>query len=123
MSSMPSVGHVLGHYRILEQVGAGGMGLVFRAYDERLERDVAIKVLPPSWIDEETRRKRLRKEALTLSRLNHPNIAHVYDVGSQNGLDFLVMEFVPGITLAELLKEGPVGESRLIFLGRQIAAT
>ena len=99
------------------------MGVVYRGYDQRLERDVALKVLPPSALDAGIRRKRLRKEALTLSRLNHPNIAHVYDVDTQEGVDFLVMEFVRGVTLAELLKDGPIAESRVIGMGRQIAST
>lgn len=97
--------------------------MVYRAYDQRLERDVALKVLPPSPLDPEIRRKRLRKEALTLSRLNHPHIAHVYDVDSQDGTDFLVMEFVHGMTLADMLKDGPIPERQLISYGQQIAAT
>ena len=73
------VGHRLGHYLITEQLGAGGMGVVYRARDERLDRDVALKVLSPGSVSDETARKRLRKEALALSRLNHPNIETVYD--------------------------------------------
>ena len=93
----PIVGQVLGHYRVLEQIGAGGMGLVFRASDQQLERDVAIKVLPPGMLADEAARKRFRREALTLAKLNHPNIGTVYEFGSQEGLDFLVMEYVGGI--------------------------
>jgi len=69
------VGETLSHYRILEQIGAGGMGVVYLAHDERLERDVALKVLPAGTLADETARKRFRREALTLSKLNHPNIA------------------------------------------------
>ena len=68
------VGHTLGHYRIIEQIGAGGMGVVYRAYDEQLERVVAVKVLPVGTLADEAARKRFRKEALALARLNHPNI-------------------------------------------------
>src|SRR5579862_3841398 len=94
------VGQVLGHYRILEQIGAGGMGVVYRAHDERLDRDVALKVLPRNSLADESARRRFRKEALTLSKLNHANIAQVYDFDTQEGIDFLVMEYVVGVTLA-----------------------
>jgi serine/threonine protein kinase len=69
------VGHTVGHYRITDQIGAGGMGVVYRAHDEQLERDVAVKVLPAGTLADEAARKRFRKEALTLAKLNHPNIA------------------------------------------------
>src|SRR6201987_2572085 len=93
------VGHILGHYRIIEQIGAGGMGVVYRAHDERLGRDVAVKVLPRGALSDEATRKRFRNEALALSRLNHPNIAMVFDFDTQDGIDFLVTEDVPGMTL------------------------
>jgi len=117
------VGQILGHYRILEQIGAGGMGVVYRAHDERLDRDVALKVLPPGVLADETARKRLRKEALTLSKLNHANIAIVHDFDAQDGVDFLVMEYVSGITLAEKLAKGPLPEREALALGEQVAKT
>jgi len=89
----------LGRYRIEEQIGAGGMGVVYRARDQRLDRDVALKVLPPGTLADEGSRSRFRKEALALSRLSHPNIAVVHDFDTQDDTDFLVMEFIPGITL------------------------
>ena len=73
------IGRTLGHYRIVDKIGAGGMGEVYRAHDQRLERDVALKVLPAHTLAEESARKRFRKEALTLSKLNHAHIAHVYE--------------------------------------------
>jgi eukaryotic-like serine/threonine-protein kinase len=88
------VGQILGHYRILEQIGAGGMGVVYRAHDERLDRDIAIKVLPRGTLADEADRKRFRKEALALAKLNHPNIATIHDFDTQDGIDFLVMEFL-----------------------------
>ena len=94
------IGQVLGHYRVEEKIGVGGMGEVFRAHDQRLERDVAVKVLPAHTLDDKTVRRRFRKEALSLSSLNHPNIATVHDFDSQDGIDFLVMEYVPGTTLS-----------------------
>lgn len=102
-------------------MGAGGMGVVYRARDERLERDVAIKVLPPGVLTDEAARRRFRKEALALAKLSHPNIAAVYDVGEQDGVDYLVMECVPGQSLAEKLRSGPLPVSEALSLSVQIA--
>jgi eukaryotic-like serine/threonine-protein kinase len=115
------VGLELGHYRIVERIGAGGMGEVYRAQDQHLGRDVAIKVLPPGTLSDETARRRFRNEALTLSRLNHPNIATVHDFDTQAGVDFLVMEYVPGTTLSEKLAAGPLPEKEVARLGAQLA--
>jgi TolB-like protein/Flp pilus assembly protein TadD len=115
------IGQTLGHYRVLEQIGAGGMGLVFRAQDERLNRDVALKVLPPGTLTDENARKRFRQEALALSKLNHPNIETVHDFDTQDGIDFLVMELIPGVTLDEKLKAGPLPELEVRRLGAQLA--
>jgi len=115
-------GRTLSHYRILEKIGAGGMGVVYRARDERLERDVALKVLPPGGLSDEGARRRFRNEALALSRLNHPNIATVYDFDSQEGVDFLVMEYISGPTLTEKLAAGPPSEKEVLALGAQIAS-
>ena len=117
----PIVGQVLGHYRVLEQIGAGGMGLVFRASDQQLERDVAIKVLPSGMLADEAARKRFRREALTLAKLNHPNIGTVYEFGSQEGLDFLVMEYVGGIPVDARLGSGPLSQKEVLRLGFQLA--
>src|SRR6058998_4134752 len=97
----PVVGTRLSHYKIVEILGAGGMGVVYRARDERLEREVAIKVLPEGALAEESARKQFRKEALALSRLNHANIATVYDFDTQDGVDFLALELVEGETLSD----------------------
>ena len=115
------IGKTLGRYSILEQVGAGGMGVVYRAHDERLNRDVALKVLRSGLLADESTRKRFREEALNLSRLNHPNIETVYDFDSQDGVDFLVMEFVAGSSLAEEIAAGPAAEDKVIRIGIQIA--
>jgi eukaryotic-like serine/threonine-protein kinase len=115
------LGRTLGHYRILEQIGAGGMGVVYRAHDERLERDVALKVLPSGTLADDSARKRFRKEALALSRLNHPNIATVHDFDTQEGIDFLVTELVPGLTLDERIAAGPLPEKEVIHIGAQMA--
>ncbi len=115
-------GTKLGPYEILAAIGAGGMGVVYRARDGRLERDVAIKVLPLGLLTDAAARKRFRKEALALARLNHPNIATVHDVGEQEGTDYLVMECVAGQTLAEEVKSGSLAEKEAVALGVQIAA-
>jgi eukaryotic-like serine/threonine-protein kinase len=113
-------GHTFGHYRIIAPIGAGGMGVVYRAHDERLNRDVALKVLPPNTLSDDHTRKRLRKEALILSQLNHPNIASIYDFDTHDGIDFIVMELIDGITLAQKIVEGPVCESESSYLTLQI---
>jgi eukaryotic-like serine/threonine-protein kinase len=115
------VGKLLGHYLILEQIGAGGMGMVFRASDQQLERDVAIKVLPPGMLADESARKRFRREALTLAKLNHPNIGTVYEFGSQEDLDYLVMEYVGGVALDARLGSGALPQKDVVRLGFQLA--
>ena len=117
----PSVGLILGHYRLVEQIGAGGMGLVFRASDQQLERDVAIKVLPPGMLANEAARKRFRHEALALAKVNHPNIGTVFEFGSQEGIDFLVMEYVGGISLNAKLLGGALPRKEVLRLGIQLA--
>ena len=117
----PSVGTTLGPYQIVSLLGAGGMGVVFQARDARLERDVAIKFLPPHAITDESARKRFRQEALALAKLNHHNIAAVYDVGDSSGTDYLVMEYVPGQSLAQRLKSGPLSVVDAVSLGAQAA--
>ena len=114
-------GQTLGHYRILEKIGGGGMGEVYRARDERLGRDVAVKVLPPNLVADESVRKRLRKEARALSKLNHPNIETLFELGSKEGIEFLVVEYVPGVTLGARLAQGPLPEKEIARLGAQLA--
>ncbi len=118
---MVTVGKCLSHYRIVEELGHGGMGVVYRARDEHLPRDVALKVLPAGLFSDETARSRFRREAQTLSQLNHPNIAMVLDFDRENGVDFLAMEFVEGETLADKVAAGPLPEKDVITLGTQIA--
>ena len=115
------IGKTLGHYRVVEKIGAGGMGEVYRARDERLERDVAVKVLPAGTLADGSARKRFRKEALALSKLNHPNIATVFDFDTQDGVDFLVMEHIAGLALSEKLGAGPLAEKEIARLGMQMA--
>src|SRR2546426_1585399 len=120
-ASLQFVGQTLGRYRIIEQIGAGGMGVVYRAHDEQLERDVAIKVLPIGTLADEASRKRFRKEALALAKLNHPNIATVHEFGTQDGTDFLVTEYIPGVTLDDKLANGVLPSKEVVALGIQLA--
>jgi len=115
------IGQTLGHYRIIEKIGAGGMGVVYRARDERLERDVALKVLPAGALADEEMRRRFRREALALSKLNHPNIATIHDFNSEGNVDFLAMEYISGVTLGEKSLSGALPEAEIIRVGRQVA--
>ena len=111
----------LSHYVVLEKIGAGGMGVVYRAHDELLDRDVALKVLPSRTLDDGRTRQRFRREALALAKLNHPNIGSVYEFGSEGETDFLVMELVSGVSLDVKLAAGPVPEREIVRLGAQLA--
>jgi tetratricopeptide (TPR) repeat protein/TolB-like protein len=111
----------LSHYRVLEKIGSGGMGVVYRAHDETLDRDVALKVLPAGMLSDENARRRFRREALSLAKLNHPNIGAVYEFGSADGIDFLVMELVSGVTLDARLAAGPMDDHDVLRYGAQLA--
>lgn len=115
------IDRTLSHYRIVERIGAGGMGVVHRARDERLGRDVALKVLPAGSLDDEAARERFHREALALSRLNHPHIATIYDLDRHEDVDFLVMEYIPGRTVAQRVAEGALPESEAASIACQIA--
>jgi serine/threonine protein kinase len=116
-----SSGTRLGPYEILSPAGAGGMGEVYRAKDTRLDRIVAIKVLPSHLSSNPDLRQRFEREARAISSLNHPNICALYDIGQENGADFLVMEYVEGETLAARLRNGPLSQNDLLRYGIQIA--
>lgn len=114
------IGKTISHYRVIEQIGAGGMGVVYRARDEQLERDVALKMLPPGMLADDASRRRFRKEALALAKLNHPNIAIVHEFGSQDGMDFLVTEYIPGVTLDSKVALGALSPREVLNLGMQL---
>src|ERR1700737_4872402 len=115
-------GKRLGPYEILSAIGAGGMGEVYRAKDTRLDRIVAIKVLPTHLADRAELRERFEREAKAISSLNHPHICTLYDVGHQDGIDYLVMEYVEGETLASRLAKGPVPLDQVLRYAIEIAA-
>src|ERR1017187_6189527 len=110
----------LGPYEIVAPLGAGGMGEVYRARDMRLDRTVAIKILPSHFADDATRRQRFEREAKVVSSLNHPNICTLHDVGHQDGVDYLVMEFLEGETLADRLIKGPLSPAQVLKYGIEI---
>jgi len=118
---MLAAGTTLGPYKILAPLGAGGMGEVYRAHDSRLGRDVAIKVLPAHLAATPEVRARFEREARTVSQLNHPHICTLFDVGHQDGVDYLVMELLEGETLAHRLEKGPLPVAEVLSLGQQIA--
>jgi tRNA A-37 threonylcarbamoyl transferase component Bud32/dienelactone hydrolase len=118
---MFAIGTKLGPYEILDQLGAGGMGVVYRARDTRLQRDVAIKVLPLGMLGDDLVRARFRREALALAKLNHPNVATLYDVGEQDDVSYIVMECVAGESLADKIARGPLPVSEVVSLGIEIA--
>jgi len=111
----------LGHYEIVSPAGAGGMGEVYEAKDTRLDRTVAIKVLPSHLADNEELRSRFEREAKAVSALNHPNVCTLHDIGREGDVDFLVMEYLEGETLAERLKKGALPLADALTIGRQIA--
>src|SRR5215470_8581379 len=109
-----TVGTKLGPYEIHSPLGAGGMGEVYKARDTRLDRIVAVKVLPPAMAVDSDRLQRFQHEARILSALNHPNLLAIYDVGSEGEVHFLVSEFLKGHTLRTLLEEGPPSVRRAV---------
>jgi len=114
-------GTQLGRYTIVDQLGSGGMGIVYRARDEKLEREIAIKMVSKGVLASEEARRHFRKEALALAKLNHAHIAAVYDVGEQDGADFLVMELVQGQSLAQKLRGGSLPVKEATAIARQVA--
>jgi eukaryotic-like serine/threonine-protein kinase len=111
----------LGPYEILSAIGAGGMGEVYRARDTRLGREVAIKILPNHLSSNSEARQRFEREAKTVSGLNHPNICTLHDIGHQDGVDFIVMEYLEGETLDQRIAKGPLPLADALKYGAQIA--
>ena len=122
MVNAPEIGQVLGHYRIVELIGSGGMGVVFRAHDEQLRRDVAVKILPQLSQLSEAARRQFRREALSVARITDANVAMAFDFGRDLGFDYLVTEYVPGITLNAKIAGRPLPEGEVLHLGKQLAS-
>jgi serine/threonine protein kinase len=115
-------GTKLGPYEIIAPIGAGGMGEVYQALDTRLDRTVAIKILPAHLSDDAPRRQRFEREAKVVSSLNHPHICTLHDIGRQDGTDYIVMEFVEGPPLAARLEKGPLPTAEVLEYGIQLAS-
>ena len=115
------IGRTIGHYEVIEKIGEGGMGAVYKALDIRLGRSVALKMLPGDAVANSERKRRFALEAKAASALNHPNIITIYDIDVADGVDFIAMEYVAGHTLSELIPPNGMEPARAIQLGAQIA--
>src|SRR5918995_379484 len=110
----------IAHYRIVEAIGAGGMGAVYKAYDSKLQRVVALKLLPPEYVSQQDRRRRFFQEARAASALSHPHILTIYEVGEDDGKPYIAMEFVEGETLRQKIRNNALQLKQILDIAIQI---
>jgi eukaryotic-like serine/threonine-protein kinase len=116
------IGQTLGRYRIVDTIGSGGMGIVYRGHDPMLDRDVALKILHPHALDSEAAHNRFLREARALSHLNHPHICTIYEIGDDDGRTFISMEYVSGRVLSSAIPRDGLPLETMLRYGAQIAA-
>src|SRR2546422_6919035 len=121
-SPIAMIGQTLGHYRVLEEIGSGGMGEVYRACDDRLGREVALKVLKPSLANDRDRLRRFEQEARAAAALSHPNILAVYDIGTYGDIPYVVTELLEGETLRSRLNQSALDNNEAVDVATQVAA-